>query len=180
MELPRLRADCLVSEGMELPELLSRGRLLLRDSRPCATGETIWEVEPAEPLRLDFPTLRTLFELSRPLSTEPRYSAALGVVRCWWGKGRVTLFWNGKVRIQGHLGKEEALRIAGSVYRLAWGAFPCRVCGGPSLRCASGECGACVEGWEEAEEGGEVLSPLLEGGREEASLALRRLARGGR
>jgi len=181
MELPRLRGDCLVSRGMELPELLSLGRFLLRDSRPCATGETIWEMEPAEPLQLDFPTLCALFELSRPLSTEPRYSATLGVVRCWWGKGRVTLFRNGKIRIQGHLDREEALRIAGPVYRLAWGAFPCGVCGGPSLRCASGECGACVEGWEEggeAGEEGEVLLSLLEGGKEEASRALRRLARG--
>jgi len=69
----------------------------------------------------------------------------LGVAKLMWKGREISIFKNGKIKIQRALNREEIIRVANSVARLIWGAELCEVCGQPALNCASGACGKCTQ-----------------------------------
>ena len=150
---PIFVSDCILSKGIELSELLETKKQAILYFQPCASekGKLMADVELRKgdvwdgPF-LDPPVLCSLLEIHRRRFSEMKCSPKLGVAKFTW-KGRdISIFKNGKLKIQRALDRDEIIRVANSVSRLIWGAVICEVCGQPTLSCASGKCGKCASG----------------------------------
>ncbi len=144
-------SDCILSKGIELSELLEMKKQAILYFQPCASekGKLMADVELRKeevgsgPF-LDPTVLCSLLEIHRRRFSAVKCSPNLGVAKLTW-KGRdISIFKNGKIKIQRALNRSEITKIACSVSRLIWGAVNCDVCGMPALRCASGECRKCM------------------------------------
>ena len=99
--------------------------------------------EPADQF-IDPETLCSLLDVHRRRFEELKCSPSLGVAKLKWKGREISIFKNGKLKIQRALDRDEILRVANSVSRLIWGAAICEVCKQPTLNCASGKCKKCA------------------------------------
>lgn len=149
--VPKLTGDCLVSKGLEVGDLLRVRKEALLYVRPCASerGKLMADLEltkDSDSQFIDPKALCSLLEIHRRRFSEMKCSEKLGVAKLKWGGKEISIFKNGKLKVQQAMDREEILRVAGSISRLAWGAAICGVCGRPAIECASGECGKCTAG----------------------------------
>lgn len=148
--VPKFRGDCLLSKGVELGDLLRLRKMALLYFQPCASerGKLMADVELREETAsfIEPETLCSLLEIHRRRFAELRCSPTLGVAKIKWKGKEISIFKNGKLKIQRALDRDEILKIAKTVYRLIWGAAICEVCNQPTLNCASGRCGKCALG----------------------------------
>lgn len=146
--VPKFRDECLISKGVEVRDLLKVRKETVLYVQPCAAerGKLMADIELQQTAEhfLDPPTLCSLLEIHRRRFAELKCSPNLGVAKLKWKGREISIFKNGKLKIQRALDREEILRIANSVSRLVWGAAVCEVCGQPVLKCASGDCGKCA------------------------------------
>lgn len=146
--VPEFKDECSISKGVEIKDLLKVKKEAVFYVQPCASerGKLMADVELGETKSklIDPATLCSLLEMQRRRFSELKCSPGLGVAKFRWRGKEISVFRNGKLKIQRALDREEILRIANSVARLVWGAVTCDVCGMPTLRCASGECGKCI------------------------------------
>lgn len=170
LTIPKFKSECSLTRGVEVRDLLKVRKETVLYVQPCASerGKLMGDVELVKepnPQFLDPSTLCSLLEIHRRHFSELKCSPSLGVAKLKWKGREISIFKNGKLKIQRALDREEILRIANSVSRLIWGAVVCEVCGQPTLDCASGKCGKCT-----SEEGTSIkineisnAAPLLEG-----------------
>ncbi len=149
--VPRFKDECLLSKGIEVRDLLKVRKETVLYVQPCASerGKLMADIElvkEPDAQFIDPPTLCSLLEIHRRRFAELRCSPNLGVAKLKWKGREISIFKNGKLKIQRALNRDEILRIANSVSRLIWGAAVCEVCGQPTLSCASGKCGKCTSG----------------------------------
>ncbi|HID60987.1 MAG TPA: hypothetical protein EYP46_03910 [Hadesarchaea archaeon] len=146
--VPKFREDCLVSKGIEVRDLLKVRKETILYVQPCASerGKLMADIElqQAKERFIDPTALCWLLETHRRRFAELKCSPNLGVAKLKWRGREISIFKNGKLKIQRALNREEILRLANSVSRLVWGAALCEVCGQPVLRCASGDCERCA------------------------------------
>ena len=147
--VPRFREDCLLSKGIDVKDLVEVRREAVLYVQPCASerGKLMADIELTE--KADFPfidpaTLCSLLEIHRRRFAEVRCSEKLGVAKLKWGGREISIFRNGKMKIQQAIDRAEIMRVANSVSRLIWGAAICDVCGQPVINCASERCGRCA------------------------------------
>lgn len=151
ISIPRFRDECLLSRGVEVGDLLRVRKETVIYVQPCASerGKLMADIElkkePTEKF-IDPETLCSLLEVHRRRFSELRCSPNLGVAKFTWKGREISVFKNGKLKIQRALDRDEILRVANSVSRLVWGAAMCDVCGQPTINCASGVCGKCSSG----------------------------------
>lgn len=147
--VPRFRDECLLSRGTEVRDLLRVREETVLYVQPCTSerGKLMADIElrSGETECIDSGTLCTLLEIHRRRFSELKCSRNLGVAKLKWKGREISIFKNGKIKIQRALDREEIIRVANSVARLIWGAELCEVCGQPALNCASGVCGRCVQ-----------------------------------
>lgn len=148
--VPRFKDECLLSKGVEIRDLLKVRKETVLYVQPCASerGKLMADIElqQANERFIDPQTLCSLLEIHRRRFAELKCSPSLGVAKLKWKGREISIFKNGKLKIQRALDRDEILRIANSVSRLVWGAAVCEVCGQPVLSCASGKCGKCTSG----------------------------------
>jgi hypothetical protein len=148
--VPRFRDECLLSKGLEVRDLLKVRKETVIYIQPCASerGKFVADIELAkEPGQFFDPeTLCYLLEIHRRRFAELKCSASLGWAKLKWKGREISVFRNGKLKIQRALDRSEILRVANSVSRLIWGAATCEVCKQPAINCASGNCGKCTIG----------------------------------
>ncbi len=149
MLIPKFREECLLSRGVEVRDLLKVRKETVMYIQPCASerGKLMADVELAkEPTGqfIDPETLCSLLEIHRRRFAELKCSPSLGVAKLKWKGREISIFKNGKLKIQRALDREEILRVANSISRLIWAAAICEVCKQPTLDCASGKCGKCA------------------------------------
>lgn len=149
ISIPKFREECLLSRGVEVRDLLKVRKETVLYVQPCASerGKLMADIElTKEPATqfIDPETLCSLLEIHRRRFAELRCSPSLGVAKLKWKGREISVFKNGKLKIQRALNRDEILRVANSVSRLVWGAAICEVCGQPTLSCASGKCGKCA------------------------------------
>lgn len=147
--VPKFREDCLLSRGIEVRDLLRVRKETVLYVQPCASerGKLMADIELTKEPDAQFfdpEILCLLLEIHRRRFAELKCSVKLGVAKIKWGGREISIFKNGKLKIQKALDRDEILRIANSVSRLLWGAAVCGVCGQPTLSCASGKCGKCA------------------------------------
>lgn len=148
--VPKFRAECLLSKGVEVRDLLKVRKETVLYVQPCASerGKLMADVELRQATEqfIDPPTLCSLLEIHRRRFAELKCSPNLGVAKLKWKGREISIFKSGKLKIQRALDRDEILRIANSVSRLIWGAALCDVCGQPTLSCASEKCVKCASG----------------------------------
>lgn len=154
ISIPRFKEDCVVSKGIEVQELLKIRKETVLYVQPCVSerGKLIADVELGKGSNVHFidpEVMCSLLQIHRRRFAELKCSPSLGVAKVKWKGREISIFKNGKLKIQRVLNENEVLRIATSMSRLIWGATICEVCGLPALSCASGECEKCVVGGEE-------------------------------
>jgi len=168
--VPKFREDCLLSQGIEVRDLIRVREETMVYVHPCASerGKLMADIELTKEPDAKFfdpETLCLLLEIHRRRFAESRCSVKLGVAKIKWSGREISVFKNGKLKIQQALDRDEILRIANSVSRLLWGAAICGVCGQPTLSCASGKCGKCAFGEKVPVQIGEIQnSELLQQG----------------
>ncbi len=145
--IPKFRDDCLLSLGIEIGDLIKVRKETVMFVHPCSSerGKLMADIELTSESDnfIDPEILCSLLEIHRRRFAELRCSPKLGVAKFVWKGREISIFKNGKLKIQRALDRDEILHIAGSVSRLVWGAAICDVCGQPTLYCASGKCGKC-------------------------------------
>ncbi|KUO39762.1 MAG: hypothetical protein AVW06_00300 [Hadesarchaea archaeon DG-33-1] len=150
MTVPKFRDGCSLTKGVEVRDLLKVRKEAVLYVQPCVSerGKLMADVElkreEAGAQLLDPITLCSLLEIHRRRFSELKCSPSVGVAKLKWKGREVSIFKNGKLKIQRALDKGEILRVANSVARLIWGAVICDVCGEPTINCASGRCGKCI------------------------------------
>lgn len=154
ISVPRFKAACLLSNGIEVKDLLKVRKETVLYVQPCASerGKLMADIELIREPDVQFidpPTLCSLLEIHRRRFAELKCSPNLGVAKLKWRGRDISIFRTGKLKIQRALDRDEILRIANSISRLIWGAAICGVCGQPTLSCASGKCGKCASGDKE-------------------------------
>jgi hypothetical protein len=105
------------------------------------------DVELSEDLERDFfegNVLCRVLELAALGFSSFKCSPKLGVAKFMWKGREISVFRNGKLKIQRCLDRNDVLRVANRVARLVWAAAKCGVCGRPAIECAAGRCGRCV------------------------------------
>ncbi len=147
--LPKFKQECLLSKGVEVLDLMRVRKETVMYVQPCASerGKLMADIElTKEPTKqfIDPETLCSLLETHRRRFAELKCSPSLGVAKLKWKGKEISIFKNGKLKIQRALGRDELLKVANSVSRLIWGAAVCEVCKQPTLNCASGKCGKCT------------------------------------
>ena len=168
--VPKFKDDCLLSRGIEIKDLLGVRKETVLYVQPCATerGKLMADIEltkDPDSLFMDPKTLCSLLEVHRRRFAEMKCSEKLGVAKLKWGGRDISIFRNGKLKIQQATDRDEILRIANSVSRLIWGSAICGVCGQPTINCASGTCGKCASEDKVAVQLGELPnSELLQQG----------------
>lgn len=147
---PAFVEGCSLAKGVEIRELLEVKKETILYVQPCVSerGKLMADIElgkeeiRAQPF-IDPSTLCHLLEIHRRRFAELKCSPNLGAAKLKWKGREISIFKNGKLKIQRALDREEILRIANSISRLVWGAVICEVCGMPTIYCASGKCGKC-------------------------------------
>lgn len=139
--------------------------------QPCASerGKLMADIELSPDLDAEFfdgRVLCALLEIHHPGFAELKCSPSLGVAKFMWKGREISVFRNGKLKVQRCLDRADIMKTAGRVARLVWGAALCKLCGRPALECAAGRCGVCLESKRttKAEDipAGEVLKHALE------------------
>lgn len=148
--VPRFRDECILSIGTEVRDLLRVRKETVLYVQPCTSerGRLMADIElrSGDAECIDSRTLCSLLEIHRRRFSELKCSQNLGVAKLMWKGREISIFKNGKIKIQRAINREEILSVANSVARLIWGAELCEVCGQPALSCASGACGMCAQG----------------------------------
>jgi hypothetical protein len=169
--IPLLVDNCILSKGVEIQELLGVRKEAVLYIQPCASerGKLMADIELSQEIDVEFfdpKVLCSLLEIHRKRFAELRCSSSLGVAKVKWRGRDMSVFKNGKLKIQRAPTREEILKMANAMSRLVWGAILCEVCGEPGLSCASGECGKCRQGETSAKlrevPGGELLRRALD------------------
>lgn len=148
--VPRFREDCSLIKGVEVRDLLKVRKEAVLYVQPCVSerGRLMADVElkreEARAQLIEPSALCSMLEIHRRRFAELRCSPSLGVAKLKLKGREISIFKNGKLKIQRALDKEEILRVANSISRLVWGAVICDVCGEPTINCASGKCGKCT------------------------------------
>jgi hypothetical protein len=147
---PTLVDECILSRGIEIHELLRVRKEALLYIQPCASekGKLMADIELSNDIDADFfdpNVLCSLLEIHRRRFAELKCSPSLGVAKVKWKGWEMSVFKNGKLKIQRGQTREELLKVANATSRLVWGAAICGVCGKPALVCASGNC-KCKKG----------------------------------
>jgi hypothetical protein len=156
--IPKFKDECSLAKGVEVRDLLKVRKEAVLYVQPCVSerGKLMADVElkreEAGAQLIDPPTLCSLLEIHRRRFAELKCSPSLGVAKLKFKGREISIFKNGKLKIQRALDREEILRVANAISRLVWGAVICDVCGEPTLNCASGKCGKCI-----AEEGASTV-----------------------
>lgn len=147
--VPRFKDECILSRGTEVRDLLRVREETVLYVKPCTSerGKLMADIDlkSGEAEYIDSGTLCALLEIHRRRFSELKCSRNLGVAKLMWKGREISIFKNGKIKIQRALNREEILRVANSVARLIWGAELCEVCGQPALNCVSGACGKCAQ-----------------------------------
>lgn len=168
ISVPRFKDECLLSKGIEVQDLLKVRKETVMYVQPCASerGKLMADIElqRAKEQFIDPQTLCSLLEIHRRRFAELKCSPNLGVAKLKWKGREISIFKNGKLKIQRALDRDEILRVANSVSRLVWGAAVCEVCGQPVLSCASGKCGKCTSGEKVTLKVEELSAELLQQG----------------
>ncbi|MEM2907964.1 MAG: hypothetical protein QXP65_02005 [Candidatus Hadarchaeales archaeon] len=157
--LPKFREDCSVSMGIEVRDLLKVRKEAVLYVQPCVSerGKLMADVElrrKEDKQQLIDPTvLCSILEIHKRRFVELRCSRSLGVAKFKLKGREISIFKNGKLKIQRALDREEILRAANSIARLIWAAVICDICRRPTIDCASGRCEQCI-----SEEGAERVS----------------------
>jgi hypothetical protein len=164
--VPKFRSDCHLSQGVEVGDLLKVRKEALLYVQPCSSerGKLMADIEfgrETEGEFIDPRELCSLLEIHRRRFAELKCSEKLGVAKFKWRGREISIFKNGKLKIQRAVDRDEILRVANSVSRLVWGATICGVCGQPTLNCASGKCGQCATGEKVAVDIGETPNAEL-------------------
>jgi hypothetical protein len=149
--VPCFLEGCVVSKGLEIRELLEVRKETVLYIQPCASerGKLMADIEFSEDIDADFfdpEVLCSLLEIHRRRFAELKCSPTLGVAKVKWRGREISVFRNGKLKIQRAPTREEILKVANATARIVWGAALCGVCGQPALKCASGDCGRCRSG----------------------------------
>lgn len=150
--VPRFREDCSLTRGVEVRDLLKVRKEAVLYVQPCVSerGRLMADVElkreEAKDQLIEPSALCSMLEIHRRRFAELRCSPSLGVAKFKLKGREISVFRNGKLKIQRALDKDEILRVANSISRLVWGAVICDVCGEPTINCASGKCGKCASG----------------------------------
>lgn len=149
LTVPRFREDCLLTKGIDVRDLVGVRKEALLYVQPCTSerGKLMADIELTKEIDsrfLDPRKLCSLLRVHRHRFADLRCSENLGVAKLRWGGRDISIFRNGKIKIQQATDREEILRVANAVSRLVWGAALCGVCGEPVINCASGECGKCL------------------------------------
>ncbi|MEM2192690.1 MAG: hypothetical protein QXG38_03645 [Candidatus Hadarchaeales archaeon] len=170
--VPRYLPECIVARGLEIPELakVKRETILILYTQPCASerGRLMADVELAPDAErfFDQKVLCRLLEVHRRRFSYLRCSENLGVAKFTLKGREISIFRNGKLKIQRGLSKEDLMKTASDVGRLVWPAALCPVCGRAAIFCANGKCGKCTEGEEKIKvdglEGAEILLHSLD------------------
>ncbi len=149
ISVPRFMDECIICRGTEVIDLLRVRKETVLYVKPCTSerGKLMADIElrRGEGEYIDSEMLCTLLEIHRRRFSELRCSRNLGVAKLMWKGREISIFKNGKIKVQRALNREEIIRVANSVARLIWGAELCEVCGQPALSCASGACGKCAK-----------------------------------
>jgi len=162
---------CVLSRGVEINDLLKVRKEAILYVQPCASerGRLMADIELSQDLDADFfekQVLCKILEIHSPGFAELKCSPSLGVAKFVWKGREISVFKNGKIKIQRCLDRADILKVANRVVRLVWGAILCEVCGRPAVECASGKCGACAKKEEVCDisgiPGGEILKHAFE------------------
>ena len=151
LSIPKFRDDCLLSRGIEVRDLVRVRKETVMYVQPCVSerGKLMADIEltkePSDRF-VDPETLCSLLNIHRRRFAELKCSQSLGVAKLKLKGREISIFKNGKLKIQRALDRDEILRVANSLSRLIWGAAICEVCKQPTLNCASGKCGKCALG----------------------------------
>ncbi len=153
--IPKFLDACIISNGLEVSELMGLRKDAIMYVQPCASerGKLMADIEFSKNLDAQFfdtNVLCSLLETHRRRFAELKCSPSLGVAKVKWKGREMSIFKNGKLKIQRAPTREEIAKIANSTARLIWGAVFCEVCGKPALACASGACGKCRTGEHKA------------------------------
>lgn len=148
--VPVLLQDCVVSRGIEIQELAGVRKETILYVQPCASerGRLMADVELSKDSErfFDPEVLCQILEIHRRRFSELKCSRELGAAK-FTLKGRdISVFRNGRLKIQRGLSKDDLMAVANSVARLVWAAAICSVCGKPAIFCSSGSCGTCASG----------------------------------
>ena len=151
LTVPKFRDDCLLSRGIEVRDLIRVRKEAVMYVQPCISerGKLMADIELSKKPSgnfIDPETLCSLLDVHRRRFAELKCSRDLGVAKLKWRGREISIFRNGKLKIQRALDRDEILRVANSFSRLIWGAAICEVCGQPAINCASGACGRCASG----------------------------------
>ncbi len=169
--IPEFVGACIVSKGLEISGILGLKKDAIMYVQPCASerGKLMADIEFSKNLDAEFfdtKVLCSLLETHRRRFAELKCSPSLGVAKVKWKGREMSIFKNGKLKIQRAPTREEIVRIANSTARLIWGAVFCEVCGKPALVCASGGCRKCKTGETKANlkeiPGGDLLRHALD------------------
>ncbi len=149
ISVPQFKDECILSIGTEVRDLLRVREETVIYVQPCTSehGKLMADIElrGGETECIDSGTLCNLLEIHRRRFSELKCSRDLGVAKLRWKGREISIFKNGKIKIQRALNREEIIRVANSVARLIWGAELCELCGRPAMNCASGACGKCYQ-----------------------------------
>ncbi|MGQ9787863.1 MAG: hypothetical protein ACUVQM_00900 [Candidatus Hadarchaeaceae archaeon] len=168
--LPKFREDCLLTRGIDVRDLVGIRREALLYVQPCTSerGKLMADIElnrEPDSRFLDPGKLCSLLRVHRHRFADLRCSETLGVAKLRWGGRDISIFMNGKIKIQQAMDREEILRVANSISRLIWGAAVCSVCGETVMNCASEKCGKCrLSGETAVEVSGIIGSEMLRQG----------------
>ncbi len=149
--IPRYVDGCVLRKGLEIGELLKIRKQALLYVHPCASerGKLMADVELSEDLEKDFfdgDTLCKILESAALGFSQFKCSSNLGVAKFVWKGREISVFRNGKLKIQRCVDRSDILRTANRVSRLVWAAAFCDVCKRPALECAADRCGKCSKG----------------------------------
>ena len=145
--IPKFRDECSLAKGVEVRDLLKVRKEAVLYVQPCVSerGKLMADVElkrEEDRIQLIDPAvLCSILEIHRRRFAELKCSPNLGVAKLKLKGREISIFKNGKLKIQRALDREEILRVANSISRLVWGAVICDICGQPTISCASGKCG---------------------------------------
>jgi len=148
--VPKFKDECSIAKGVEVRDLLKVRKEAVLYVQPCVSerGKLMADVElkreEAKAQLIDPVALCSMLEVHRRRFAELKCSPSLGVAKLKFKGREISIFKNGKLKIQRALDREEILRVANSISRLVWGAVICDVCGEPTINCASGKCGKCI------------------------------------
>lgn len=143
--------NCALSRGLELADLLRLEEQRLVYVQPCVAerGKLMADIELTDDLDskfFDSSALCSVLEAAAPGFSALRCSPRLGVAKFTWKGREISVFRNGKLKVQRCLDRADVERVAARVIRLVWPAVLCPVCGQAALACASGRCGRCATG----------------------------------